>query len=223
MPKLSCPIQDCEYETETEDVAGAAAQLAIHGLIHTAGRPVSRSRPPAMERPVISRGSTAEEWQIFLRKWDDFKKGTEMPDDLIKSHLWQCCEITLSNDLFKQVGDFNQVSEGDLLDVLLGKGIEDVHHTLLLGVALHGEQSIGEIIGHMIRFVEDMTNSARIMWLILAPIAVIEVLRALLDFRMAPRHWALIFSLILTLVAYTDVGVFSNHLIENEPISFSKN
>lgn len=159
MTKLSCPLDGCDYETEAEDAAGAAAQLTIHGISHTTGPSASRAKLPSMARPVISRSSTAEEWQIFLMKWEDFKKGTEIPDSLIKSHLWQCCEISLANDLFKQVGDFNQVSEGDLLKAIESLAVVKIATTMRTVSLLSAQQDQGQPFS---AFLAEVKASARI-------------------------------------------------------------
>ena len=110
--KLTCPFPDCDYDTgDGNEVIAAAALLNAHAMTHQqkpVGHPnadSSKQRPPSMERPCISFDSTAEDWQIFLRKWQLFKRGTSLPDDQITSHLWQYCESSLGDALFQQIDD----------------------------------------------------------------------------------------------------------------------
>ena len=96
---------------------------------------------------------------------------------------------------------FDALSEGRMFDNLLG-------------VALSGGGSVGETIFHMRRLIEDFTVSGRIIWVLLLPIALIETIGAMTDRSLRPRHIALLMALLVTAVAYTDPGVFSNHLID---------
>ena len=71
MPAINCPIPGCEYITEDVDAILASAQLNIHAFIHQQGANVAVSmklNPLKIERPVVSRGSTENEWCTFLQR-----------------------------------------------------------------------------------------------------------------------------------------------------------
>ena len=130
MPTVGCPYPGCDYQTDDGEAAVIAAQLNIHAYTH---RPAAQStpaatsqKPPNMERPVILRETTAEDWEIFTRKWDLFKQATDIPNDQLTNHLWQCCEPTLATDLFRQIADITKVGEESVLQAIKSLAVINV-------------------------------------------------------------------------------------------------
>ena len=118
MPEIGCPFPGCDYTTDDVDGALAIALLNIHALTHSQGASTagsSKQKPPKIERPVLSRGTTEEEWSTFLKRWKLFKQGTDIPREQLTTQLWQCCEKDLEDDLFKDIDDVREISEEDLL------------------------------------------------------------------------------------------------------------
>lgn len=118
MPEIKCPI--CEYQTDDIDAVAGAAQLNIHALVHTTAgpRPTSTSdkqKPPRIDRPSITRGTTEEEWNTFTKKWNLFKRGTDIPTSQLTTQLWNCCDKELEDDLFKDVNEIDTITENQLL------------------------------------------------------------------------------------------------------------
>ena len=87
----------------------------IHSQIITSNGG-SKQRPPKIERPTISRGSSSEEWNLFRKKWSLFNNGTSIPDDQLTTQLWQCCDAELESDLFKDVADISVIDDISLLN-----------------------------------------------------------------------------------------------------------
>ena len=115
MPVINCPI--CEYHTDDINAVAAAAQLNIHALTHSAGArpPSDKQKPPRIDRPSVTRGTTEEEWNTFTKKWSLFKRGTDIPASQITTQLWKCCDNELEDDLFKDINNIDTVSEDQLL------------------------------------------------------------------------------------------------------------
>ena len=68
MPVIACPIDGCVYTTGDVDAAVAVALLTVHNNVHVnAPRAAPRRRAPKIQRPVISRGSTEENWNSSAR------------------------------------------------------------------------------------------------------------------------------------------------------------
>lgn len=145
----TCPIPHCDFVIE-EDVEAvlAAAQLNLHALVHqqrighTTGS--SKQKPPKIVRPSISRGSTDEEWQTFLKRWDLFKRGTEIPNGQLTTQLWQCCDDDLEVDLFRSIDNVMTVNEATLLNAIKRLAVistaESVRKTELLSMRQdHGQ------------------------------------------------------------------------------------
>ena len=164
--KLTCPFPDCDYDTgDGNEVIAAAALLNAHAMthqqkqVHHSTAESNKQRPPGMDRPRISFDSTAEDWQIFLRKWQLFKRGTSLPDDQITSHLWQCCESSLADALFQQVDDPTKITENELLGTM--KALAVVH--VAASVRKANLFSLRQEQGQPIRaFAADVTGTARI-------------------------------------------------------------
>ena len=115
MPVIDCPI--CEYQTDDNDAIAAAAQLNLHALAHStpATPPSDKQKPPRIDRPAITRGTTDEEWNTFTKKWNLFKRGTDIPATQVTTQLWKCCDSELEDDLFKDTNNIDNVTEDQLL------------------------------------------------------------------------------------------------------------
>jgi len=118
---INCPIPGCDFAiAETEPVL-AAAQLNLHALTHThATTPnlaqPTKQKPPKISRPTITKDTTEEDWNTFVKKWKLFKNGTDIPATHMTTHLWQCCDPDLEAELFKDVQDIARTTEAELLD-----------------------------------------------------------------------------------------------------------
>jgi len=115
MPAINCPI--CEYQTDDNDAVAAAAQLNIHALTHSnpTTPPSDKQKPPRIDRPTVTRGTTEEEWNTFTKKWNLFKRGTDIPATQLTTQLWKCCDSELEDDLFKDINSIDTVTEMQLL------------------------------------------------------------------------------------------------------------
>ena len=67
MPVIQCPINGCDYETTDVEAAVAETLLIIHNNVHTTGlQPITnKQRPPKLDRPKITKGSSEETWNTF--------------------------------------------------------------------------------------------------------------------------------------------------------------
>ena len=125
MPAITCPFPGCDFEiAETTEPVLAAAQLNLHALTHTHATAVNqhhipqpaKQKPPKIPRPVITKDTSEEDWNTFVKKWNLFKNGTDIPATQITTHLWQCCDPDLETELFKDVQDIATTTETQLLN-----------------------------------------------------------------------------------------------------------
>lgn len=84
MVKVTCPLPDCDFETEDLDATVVVVVLQIHASTHQSGNPV---RGPKLDRPRINTGANQEEWNTFLRRWENFRVGSNIPDDVASVQL----------------------------------------------------------------------------------------------------------------------------------------
>lgn len=164
-PPVKCPFPDCEYQT----AGGVAEQIAsallnIHALVHnpqsgTSSSSTTKVKAPRMDRPLISLESTAEDWLIFVRKWDLFKKNAAIGVAEATNHLWQCCEGPLADALFKQVDDFSKVDEKTLLGIIKSLAVVHICSSVRKAKLLLSRQDHGQPIR---AFATNVMGTARI-------------------------------------------------------------
>ena len=118
MPAIECPIADCTYVTDDVDAVAAAALLNIHAIVHRQDSSTVKQKPPKIARPVLTRGSTDEEWNTFIKRWELFKQGTDIPTGQITTQLLKCCETDLEEDIFKDINNISHVDENGLLNAI---------------------------------------------------------------------------------------------------------
>ena len=149
MPKIACPFPSCGYATDDLDAVTAAAQLTIHGLTHSnpgATMGSQKQKPPKIVRPIISRGTSEEEWLTFTKKWNLFKGATDIPNTQVTTQLWQCCDKDLENDLFKDVPDISRCNENDLFKAIKQLAVITVAASVRRAELLSMQQDHGQPI-----------------------------------------------------------------------------
>ena len=50
-----------------------------------------------------------------MKRWNLFKRGTDIPNGQVTTQLWQCCETELEDDLFKDIDDIQTVNVQNLM------------------------------------------------------------------------------------------------------------
>ncbi len=106
MVKIRCTLPDCGFTTADVSEALAIALLTNHGLSHQvqpAPLPLTTAHPqaPKLERPLINIGASTEEWNVFVRRWDVFCKGSGIDDRSAPTQLFQCTGAELGDSLLK--------------------------------------------------------------------------------------------------------------------------
>jgi hypothetical protein len=101
---LKCPVDDCEYSTASGSENVAIALLNAHATVHTApphGAAPRQDRSPRLEWPKVDIGISAEEWNIFERRWGLFLKCSGIGVETAPSQLFQCAADPLGDTLLK--------------------------------------------------------------------------------------------------------------------------
>ena len=122
MPAIQCSIAGCDYVTPDVGENLVITLITTHALQHqqpaaptAQATGPARQKAPRIDRPTISRGTSQEDWNTFIRKWSLFKNGTDIPQNQLTTQLWQCCDNELESDLFKDVPDISTCTEERLL------------------------------------------------------------------------------------------------------------
>ena len=97
---LECEFPGCEAKKKADDIYTALQLLQLHHQqAHSSNQALQK--PPKIERPPIRQGVNEEDWAAFTRRWDLFKRGTDIPPSQITAQLLACCEPDLESALFR--------------------------------------------------------------------------------------------------------------------------
>lgn len=98
MPKIKCPILDCEYETADLDAAIVASLLTVHNTIHSSNN-VPAVKTEKVQRPSISASGSSEEWAYFISRWSEYVSATKIAGRDKVVQLLECRDEPLRKDL----------------------------------------------------------------------------------------------------------------------------
>lgn len=77
MPKIKCPIPECEYETADLDAAIVASILTVHNTVHSSNN-VPAAKTEKVKRPSISAAGSSEEWSYFTSRRSEYVSATKI-------------------------------------------------------------------------------------------------------------------------------------------------
>ena len=113
MPVLHCSITGCAYATDDVEIVGAAALINLHAMEHAPGAAGARIK---LEPPIVSTGTSAEDWESFCRLWKSYRDGMNIPVNQRSTHLFHCCDKELKIDILKNnPAEITTVTEENLL------------------------------------------------------------------------------------------------------------
>ena len=135
MPKVRCPFEDCQYETEDTETILVAALLNTHAMIHSGGK--STSRAIKIQRPTIATAGSTEDWAYFKLRWSDYKDATNITGRELIIQLLECCEESLRKDVMRTAGEsLVGKSEDDVLTAIHSLAVRE-ENTTVARVTLH--------------------------------------------------------------------------------------
>ena len=114
---IKCPIAGCDFSTGLLPEAVAVVLLSTHAISHKQSNTANVPMGPKLDRPRVELGISLEKWNLFERKWNVFKSGSGIPDNLAAAQLFQCADEALGDSLLKI--DPNIVDT--TVDTVLGK------------------------------------------------------------------------------------------------------
>lgn len=102
MPVIRFPRAGCEYATPDHEAVIAAALITAHAGEHQPVAPplAPRGAPPntklePVKRPVISPEGTAEEWEYFTHRLEEYTMATNPTGADRVQQLLECCNPQL--------------------------------------------------------------------------------------------------------------------------------
>ena len=102
MVVVECSVPGCEFKTSDVSEPLAIALLGNHSLAHQSSMAQSTPaalRGPKLERPKINVGVSIEDWNVFLRRWEVFRTGSNIDEASSPSQLFQCAGAELGDSL----------------------------------------------------------------------------------------------------------------------------
>ena len=121
MVVIKCPIEGCSYQTEDQVMEIVVKLLDLHSVQHKQQQaqcqPVQVSAPK-LNRPHIDMGVTQESWITFTRRWEAYKQGSGITDNIATIQLLQCASEQLEEYLWKTDSQLSLKSERLVLKIM---------------------------------------------------------------------------------------------------------
>ena len=115
MVVVNCSVPECDFSTDDVSEALAIALLTNHGIAHAVPTTTPPVRGPKLERPQINVGVSTEEWNVFVRRWEVFRKGSGIDNASAPSQLFQCAGTELGDSILKANPDATSSSIAELM------------------------------------------------------------------------------------------------------------
>ena len=143
MPRYRCPYYDtCGFETEDVAPEVAATFFSIHK--DQEHNPQTRRKPPPMDRPKISRGSSEETWNSFTKRWALYKSGNDLTAASTVQNLFDCCDKDLGDAILKSSHAIETETEEVLLRTMKQLAVIPMAISIRRADLLSSKQDHGE-------------------------------------------------------------------------------
>ena len=114
MVVVTCPVSGCSFRTDDLDASVITVVLQLHLTEHSSS--VSTPKGPKLDRPCVDAGINQEGWNAFIRRWEAYRVGSGIPNDVASIQLLQCASAELADALYK---DDSAISSKPLAQVLI--------------------------------------------------------------------------------------------------------
>ena len=105
MVVIACPSTGCTYHTPDESSDIVCTLLKIHAMEHERQTHVphqsASANVPKLNRPSIDTGVDQEAWLMFTRRWETFRIGARIGEDVAAIQLFQCASERLGDLMLK--------------------------------------------------------------------------------------------------------------------------
>ena len=128
MPRLQCPVEGCNWQSQDLDVAFASAlttALQMHDKSVHASTSATKSKIK-LDPPKVDVGCDPDQWSAFTRQWEMFKVGMCIANNMLPTALFYCCSQDLRTDIMRDTrADVSSMSEKDLLAAIRRLAVKD--------------------------------------------------------------------------------------------------
>ena len=147
---LACHVAGCGFEQlGALDAATSIAAIVNHvAIAHPDQLPNgardNRVKPPPLVRPTIDLGCFPAQWSDFLRRWNRFRNGSNIPASQLTTQAMECFSEELLNTADKAIFGFNTMNLDELLREVKAVAVQPVAVGILRATAHSARQAHGE-------------------------------------------------------------------------------
>ena len=123
--QMPCGIGECTFVASHDDKDILLALFSNHEKHHdyqanvaTAPQQKEPSRAPKLERPKISVCGSEETWNNFILRWNNYKRTSGIPSNVMTGELFECCSTELGDDILREDNTILDGSAENLMTVM---------------------------------------------------------------------------------------------------------
>ena len=135
-----------QFTADTYTNAIALLQLHMENIHKSPAAAITKQKAPKIERPTLRRSISAEEYSIWLKRYELWKKNTALATEEIPGQLLACCEQELNNAVLQYHSDIadSTVNEEELLKRIKAIAVLEVAATVRINDLYETTQGHGE-------------------------------------------------------------------------------
>ena len=118
MPRLTCPVEGCAWQSQDLDAAFASALTTALQMHDKSAHPSASSSGTKLKLtpPQVGNCCDPDQWSAFTRQWEMYKVGMAITGTMIPTALFYCCSQDLRTDIMRDTSaDVSTMTEKDLL------------------------------------------------------------------------------------------------------------
>ena len=141
MVVVKCPLNGCDYSTEDLSESLVVELVKLHMLSHTSQPAV---RGPKLNRPTIEVGADEEAWTAFQRRWETFRRGSQIQESEASTQLFECAGPELSELALKLEQDLTTKPVDEVMQTLHSLAVIPIARGIVRAELMRMEQSNDE-------------------------------------------------------------------------------
>ena len=138
---ISCPVSGCGYSTDDVSEVLVGKLLDLHMYDHSQRATV---KGPKLKRPGIDVGVNEEVWQAFERRWDTFRRGSNIGAQDAAVQLFECASDELSSLVLRMDHNITSKSVEEVMAKLHSLAVIPVAKGVVRTELMNLEQKEGE-------------------------------------------------------------------------------
>ena len=138
---ISCPVSGCGYRTDDVSEVLVGKLLDLHMYDHSQR---ATMKGPKLKRPGIDVGVNEEVWQAFERRWDTFRRGSNIGAQDAAVQLFECASDELSSLVLRMDHNITSKSVEEVMAKLHSLAVIPVAKGVVRTELMKLEQKDGE-------------------------------------------------------------------------------